>query len=156
VRGTILCGVTDSAQGRGAAQAAVAVSERLGLRLVLAHVVEEPAIAGANRNVDVTEGRREAARVLEQIARDLALDSEVECREAFGDRAERLAQIAAEEGADMIVLGSRPHGFRGRHLRCTLARELESTTPCPVLVAPLQTRKRSERRLAVAEMLIAR
>jgi hypothetical protein len=50
----------------------------------------------------------------------------------------------------LIVLGSRATGFGSRKLRCTLARELEATTPVPVLVAPPSTRKRSDNRLSLA------
>ena len=88
--------------------------------------------------------------MLTAITRELRTDQELELRLAHGDRAERLAQFAAEEGVDLIVLGSRPQGLRGRKLRCTLARELEAATPVPVLIAPPQTRKRSDRRLAEA------
>jgi nucleotide-binding universal stress UspA family protein len=68
----------------------------------------------------------------------------------LGNRAEALAQAAAEEGADLIVVGSRSAGFGSRTLRCTLARELEAATPVPVLVAPPTTRSRSDYRLSVA------
>ena len=68
----------------------------------------------------------------------------------LGDRAEALAQVAADEGADVIVVGSRPAGLGSRKLRCSLARELEAATPVPVLVAPPTTRERSGHRLALA------
>jgi nucleotide-binding universal stress UspA family protein len=67
-----------------------------------------------------------------------------------GNRAGALAQVAAEEGADLIVIGSRPAGLGSRKLRCTLVRELEAATPVPVVLAPPATRKRSDQRLAVA------
>jgi nucleotide-binding universal stress UspA family protein len=70
-------------------------------------------------------------------------------RIVHGQRAEALAQVATDEGADVIVVGSRPAGLGGRKLRSALARELEAVTPVPVLVAPPSTRRRSERRLAV-------
>jgi hypothetical protein len=38
MRGTLVCGVNDSDDGRRALELAVALSERLGLRLVLAHI----------------------------------------------------------------------------------------------------------------------
>lgn len=144
--GTILCGVTDTSEGRGAAQLAAALGERLGLRLVLAHVVDVP--PATEESVTARQGQSGAERTLAEVAREVA--DGAECRVMFGQRAERLAQIAAEEGADLIVLGSRTQGLRGRQLRCTLARELEAATPAPVLIAPPQTRRRSERRLAMA------
>ncbi len=39
--GTIICGITDSAGGRGAAELGAALSARLGLRLVLVHVIDD-------------------------------------------------------------------------------------------------------------------
>ena len=91
----------------------------------------------------------DGAGTLEAIARELC--DEVEIRVLRGNRVDGLAQAAAEEGADAIVLGSRPRGARGRQLRCTLARELEAAQSVPVLIAPPATRKRNGRRLALAE-----
>jgi nucleotide-binding universal stress UspA family protein len=127
--GTIVCDVTDPLAGRSAAEFAAALGARLGLRLVLVHV-------GA-----------EAERTLEQVTR--GFEREAETRVAVGDHAEALARVAAEEGADLIVVGGRPAGLGGRKLRWTLARELEAATPVPILVAPPSTRKRSDRRLSV-------
>ncbi|HET7043824.1 MAG TPA: universal stress protein [Gaiellaceae bacterium] len=148
--GTILCGVTDSREGQAAAQLAGALSERLGSRLVLAHAVDGVP-PGTHESLTARQRQAGAERALEELARGLGTNGEIELRVGFGDRAELLAQIAAEEGADLIVLGSRASGLRGRQLACTLARELEASTPAPVLVAPPQTRRRAERRLAVAE-----
>jgi nucleotide-binding universal stress UspA family protein len=76
MRGTIVCGVTDSEEGRGALDVAAELSQRLGLRLVLVHVADG------------------VARSAEQ-------------RSAVGDLAALLGQTAAEEAADLIVVGSR-------------------------------------------------
>ena len=138
--GTILCGVTDTPEGRAAAQLAAALSERLESRLVLAHAVA----AEAQELLDA------AAHALAPLVDGLP-PREVELRVEVGDPAETLARVAAEEGADLIVLGSRARGLRGRQLGCALARELEAATPAPVVVAPPQTRRRAERRLAVAD-----
>ena len=134
----MVCDVTDPVSGRGVAEFAGALGARLGLRLVLVSVVagERP----------LTHAR--AAHALEQLARELG--HEAEMRVAAGDHAETLARVAAEEGADLVVVGARPAGLGGRNLRWTLARELEAATPVPVLVAPPSTRKRSDRRLAAA------
>jgi nucleotide-binding universal stress UspA family protein len=58
--------------------------------------------------------------------------------------------VADEEGADLIVLGSRPAGLGRRMLRSRLVRELEAATHVPVLVAPPSTRARSGHRLTLA------
>ena len=126
--GTIVCDVTDP-PGESAAKFAAALGARLELRLVL---------------VCVGSG---GERRLAAIARELGHDAET--RVAAGGHAEALARVAAEEGADLLVVGARPAGLGGRNLRWDLARELEAATPVPVVVAPPATRKRGDRRLAV-------
>jgi nucleotide-binding universal stress UspA family protein len=145
--GTIVCGVSETPDGRGAADLAGALSARLGLRLVLVSVVDGLP-AGGQDSLTARQRQSGAERTLRELA--LKLGEGAETRVVHGPRAEALAQVAAEEGADAIVVGSRPTGLGNRKLRSTLARELEAVTPVPVLVAPPATRKRSERRLAVA------
>lgn len=151
--GTIVCAVSDPADGRVAADLAGALGARLGLRVVLVSVLE--ALPAAARD-SVTGRQRQAGA--EQMLREAArsIGEGVETRVVRGQRAEALARVAAEEGADAIVVGSRPTGFGSRKLRSALACELEALTPVPVLVAPPATRKRSERRLAAAGEAIGR
>lgn len=131
--GTVVCGFTETPEARAAAQLAAALAGRLGLRLVLVHV----------------SFRHGAERAIGDLASELG--DHVEARVVSGSRADGLASVAADEGADVIVLGSRPRGARGRQLCCPLARELEAVTDVPVLIAPPATRRRSSRRLALAE-----
>ena len=151
--GTIVCGVTDSPEGRSAAQLARALSERLDLRLVFVH-----ALTGRPRNSTSLSKqlKMNAHRAVEKITGEAGVPGGPEIRIEFGDCAELLAQVAAEEGADLIVLGAREGGFRRGHLRCSLARELEAATPVPVMIAPPQTRKRSGRRLSFADSPVSR
>lgn len=145
--GTIVCGVTESPDGRSAAELAHALGLRLGLRLVLVYVVDGVP-RGTHESLTARQRQAGAERTLHAVAREIGNDTEK--RVVLGDRAEALARVAAEEGADLIVLGSRPAGLGGRKIRSTLARELEATTPVPVLVAPPSTRKRSDHRLMLA------
>jgi nucleotide-binding universal stress UspA family protein len=147
MHGTIVCGVTEATESHAAAQLAAALAARLGLRLLLVHVVTGERPSG-HRGETETHGRVGSERPLETAAQELCADAEV--RIVVGNRVDGLAQVAAEEGADVIVLGSRPRGARGRQLRCTLARELEAATVVPVLIAPPATRERSGRRLTLA------
>jgi nucleotide-binding universal stress UspA family protein len=126
--GTIVCDVTDLPAGESAAEFAAALGARLGLRLVLVCVG-----SGGERRLD-------------ELAREVGHHAET--RVADGGHAEALACVAAEEGADLLVVGARPAGLGGRNLSWALARELEAATPVPVLVAPPSTRKRSVRRLS--------
>jgi nucleotide-binding universal stress UspA family protein len=142
--GTIVCGVTPSPEGRAAAEVAAAVGARLGLRLVLVHVL--PAMPrDTHESMTARQGRAGGERLLSSLAAEL--EGEVETRLLAGERAEGLAQVAAEEGADLVVVGARRAGLGGRRLASSLARDLESATPVPVLVAPPSTRRRSARRL---------
>ena len=131
--GTIVCGVRESADGRSAAQLARALGARLGLRLVLVHVVDGvPAFV--DESLTARQRQAGAELILNAIAREIGNGTEK--RIVLGEPAQALAEVAAEEGADLIVLGSRSAGLGSRKLRCTLARELEAATPVPVLVAP--------------------
>jgi len=145
--GTIVCGVSGEPDDRVAAELARALRARLGLRLVLVHVLDGVP-AGTQESLTARRRQSGAEQILAGIAREIGNGTEK--RMVLGDRAEGLAQVAAEEGADLIVIGSRAAGLGNRKLRCTLARELEAATPVPVVVAPPATRRRSDRRLAVA------
>lgn len=145
--GTVVCGVTGTPDGRSAAELAHALVARLGLRLVLVHAVDGVP-PETHESLTARQRQTGAERMLDEIARGVG--DGAERRVMVGGRAETLAQVAAEEGADLVVIGSRPAGLGGRKLRCTLARELEAATTVPVVVAPPTTRKRSDHRLAVA------
>jgi nucleotide-binding universal stress UspA family protein len=139
--GTVVCGVTGTPEGRAAAELAAALAARLGLRLVLAHALSHG------------RHRAEAEAMLTAIARGLGVS---ETRLVMGPRVDALAEVAADEGADVIVVGSRRRGARGGQLRCSLARDLEAAQPVPVLIAPPATRRRSGRRLGLAEAALSR
>jgi nucleotide-binding universal stress UspA family protein len=142
--GTIVCGVRDAAQDGQVAEVAAALGDRLDLRLVLVHVVDGVASV-APESVTGRQRQSGAERMLDQVSRAVG---GAETRVVIGHRGDALAAVAAEEGADMIVVGSSAAGFRGKLLRSGIARELESATTVPVLVAPPSTRTRSGRRLA--------
>ena len=135
--GTIVCGVNDSQSARDALQLAAALSERLRVRLVVAHVASG-------------ESSDQAERLVSRLTQEVTPAVQAEPRVAAGDPAARLAQLAAEEGADLIIVGFGGDGRLRRRACSTLASELESATSCPVVVAPPQTRPRSELRLARA------
>jgi nucleotide-binding universal stress UspA family protein len=144
--GTIVCGVTGTPEGRAAAELAAALSSRLGLRLVLVHALPLP--RQRPLDPDVLRERGEAEAMLTSIASGLGAP---ETRLVVGPRVDALAEVAVDEGADVIVVGSRQRGARGGQLRCSLARELEAAQSVPVVIAPPATRRRSDRRLGLAE-----
>ena len=150
MRGTIVCGVTNDDEGRGALAVAAELSERLRLRLVLVHVADGIPRSDANGDgsgrFTTRAGRRGAARFAARLAAEYGVADRVEERSAVSEPAALLGQIADEEAADLIVVGSRARGRLRRGLESRLARELETTTPVPVLIAPpreLHARKRA-------------
>jgi nucleotide-binding universal stress UspA family protein len=114
---------------------------------VLVHVLEDVPL-GTQESLSARQRQAGAERLLDEIALDVGHGTEK--RIMVGNRADGLAQVAAEEGADLIVIGSRKAGLGRGKLRSTLAHDLEAATPIPVVVAPPTTRKRSDHRLAIA------
>jgi nucleotide-binding universal stress UspA family protein len=140
VRGTIVCGVTDSDEGHAALELGVELSQRLGLRLVLAHVPEGLAPLDGdgddNESLTMKGNRRGGELFLAQLAREYGVGDTAECRVAVGEPALLVGQIAAEEAADVIVVGSRARRWPGRGLESSLTEGLESETPVPIVIAP--------------------
>ena len=128
MNGTIICAV-DGSEG---AEAAIRIADRLGVRLG-SRVVVVSVTAGTG---DAAERQATAAAaLLERLAAERRGPDAREYRVEVGSPVETLADIAADEAAELIVVGAR-RGFRKRTLRSELARELAETAPCPVLVAP--------------------
>lgn len=140
MRGTMVCGIADSDEGRGAVELGIKLSQRLGMRLVLAHVVQgfspHEANGDGGESVGMKAHRIHSERLLATLAEEYGVTDTAERRSAVGDPATLLGQIAAEEAADVILVGSRVRGWRGRGIESTLAAELKSSTPVPVVIAP--------------------
>ena len=135
--GTILCGVNESAGSRNAARVAGALSKRLELRLVLVHVADGFTVAGGSTGDDESVTTRQARSGGKKLLDQLTAEQELrgaEQRIEVGDPAERLAQVAAEERAALIVVGARTQR-RLRPPERPLAGH-RSRDPCPVFVVP--------------------
>jgi nucleotide-binding universal stress UspA family protein len=129
---TIVCAVDGSPEARDALRTATALSNALGLRLVLAHVAKR--IRHREGPGQADEARDEAAGLLARLCAEHGLDGRTERRVELGDCATELARIAAEEAATVILLGSGgPRRLRQR-LISDLASELSGTSTCPVVV----------------------
>ena len=85
--------------------------------------------------------RIQAEPLLVRLAEEYGITETTERRSGVGDRATLLSQIAAEEAADLIVVGARTRGRLRRGLQSRLADELETETPVPVLIAPRPGRR---------------
>lgn len=146
VQGTIVCGVSDTDHGRRALELALELSERLALRLVLVHVANGIGVPSGDggedyQSVSMRSDRLGAGRLLARLAAEYGIADTAERREGVGDPAGLIGQIAAEEAADVIVIGSRARGRFRRGLESRLADELETATTIPVVIAPPRRRK---------------
>ena len=113
--GPILCGVDGSDESLRAARVAIDLGRRLDVPVQLVHVAERPRLSGSPLSAGDYGARlvaRHAAamRVLLRAANfpHAALDLRVE----LGGAAERLADLATREGAQLIVSGSSGRGAR--------------------------------------------
>jgi nucleotide-binding universal stress UspA family protein len=131
---TVICGVDASVGARAALRIAADLGEMFGFRVVAVHVVDRTAgdgehgIGGA-----MLRARGRAERVLAQVLDDEELVGKVDWRAEVGDTAERLAAVADEERAALIVLGSRTPRVGAEH-RSPLANEIAKMTAVPVAV----------------------
>jgi len=147
MQGSIVCGVDGSAGSEAALAVAAELAEGLRARLVLAHVADHMPVYSAvgpiaampppaPMTVSVNQAR---ARLLAEMAEAAGLE-EAEQRVVWGIAAERLADLADEEAADMIVVGSRGRGPFKTALLGSVSSGLISLARCPVLVVPKDVR----------------
>lgn len=124
---TIVCGVDGSPGGRAAVRVAASLAEQFGARLIVVHVL--------NRLTTVSLTAEHAAAA---ILSDEAPSARAEARGEVGDVAGRLAAVADDEAAALIVIGARSRGRSRTFLKTRYAVELAELTNIPVVVAPAQ------------------
>jgi nucleotide-binding universal stress UspA family protein len=145
---SIVCGVDGSTDSEAALAVAGGLAERVGARLVLANVVEHVpspyATVGAIDGyslvrapaADVLEEQVQAgARLLETMAEHAGAEH-AERRVVIGFAAERLADLADEENAELIVVGSRGRGALKAAFLGSVSTSLVGVARVPVLVVP--------------------
>ncbi|HEU5361908.1 MAG TPA: universal stress protein [Gaiellaceae bacterium] len=140
---TILCGVDGSVDGRLALRAAARLSAQLDARLVVAHVVHVPPattrigpIGGPTSFAAPVGAELEVGRkVLEHVVHEEGL-GDAEQRVVYGFPADRLADLADEEDAELIVVGSRGRGAFKAAFLGSVSAELIGVARRPVLVVP--------------------
>jgi nucleotide-binding universal stress UspA family protein len=146
MRTSIVCGVDGSPDAQAALQVAARLAEQLDLRLVVAHVAEPAYVpyaaaapfggtTGRYALIESVESQHEAAeRLLEQVLE--AADLDAERRTAVGVPAERLAEIADDVNAELIVVGSRGRGAFKAAFLGSVSNALVGVARCPVLIVP--------------------
>jgi nucleotide-binding universal stress UspA family protein len=140
MNGSIVCGIDGSEESRAALRVAGAIAERLGLRLVMAHVYGDAVFAGGPDHLEpVAMLTPEFSRVGERLLERVAEAEQV----PFAERrvlhclpAERLADLADEEAAYLIVVGSRGRGAFKRAFLGSVSSDVIGLARRPVLVVP--------------------
>ena len=144
-RGGIVCGVDGSAHARLAAMAALSLADRLGMRLTLVHVAPVRTllpVASLPADVDPSAYPRSVEGAEVQAAESFgSLSSELNRPDVartvrLGEPATVLAELAAENAAEFIVVGSRGRGVWRSAALGSVSAELVRLAYCPVMVVP--------------------
>lgn len=146
---SIVCGIGGSADSDAALTVAAQLAKRLGSRLVLAHVAEPSltpyahaapfgglTLAGPSAEQQEVHDQKEAgARLLAESA-EMAGVTRADRQVAVGLPAERLAEIADDEDAELIVVGSRGRTALKAAFLGSVSNSLVGMARCPVLIVP--------------------
>ena len=142
-RPTILCGVDDSGHAFAAARVADELATWLGARLVLVHVVSPQLLVGGHAVgpaftpvAEVERAARAAARAcLAEVAERIGRPS-TPTRVEVGPIPLRLEQAAVEEGAELVVVGTRGAGDVHAAFLGSVSGAVLRSAPCPTVVVP--------------------
>ena len=126
--GTIVCGVDSSDAAEAVAETARWLANGLKSHLVLVHATEEPAA--------------KADEVLTSVRVRLSLGGRDDVRLAEGAPAARLMDCVDEEGAELLVVGSRGRGSIRSAVLGSVSRTLATSSSCPVVIVPAGSRDR--------------
>jgi nucleotide-binding universal stress UspA family protein len=143
-RRRVVCGIDNSDLASAAARVAHALAERLGCGLMMVYVAEmEEDVAGsASEFSHVQKAAASASKsVFDQVVRDHGLHADLHVE--LGQPAERLAAVAEQDEAPLIVVGSRGRGIVRRVLG-SVSNRLARRAPCPVVIVSRAAAARGE------------
>jgi nucleotide-binding universal stress UspA family protein len=135
--GDVILGYDGSEGSKKALAAAIELADALQRKLVIAYAYEVSDFGGEVQ--DLAKSLRERGEgVLDEAvtaAKGAGLDPETTV--ISGDRAEALANLAAERGAGLVVIGSRGEGTLKGLVLGSVTHKLLHLSPAPVLVVPV-------------------
>jgi nucleotide-binding universal stress UspA family protein len=132
-----------ASDGSDTADRLVTVAESLakkgGAKVVVAHINELMAGRGGAHSVHPNEDLLQL-KVRRQVAdlKAAGVDAEIHMQSTCGKAAKRLAEMARECHADLIVTGASRHGPLADLVFGTTGQRMYRLAPCPVLVVPAQ------------------
>jgi nucleotide-binding universal stress UspA family protein len=136
-----VCCVDDSDGARHALAYADVLAKRFGLELLLVHVeppTEAPGVSAAPAGQQRLheEELHDAESLLARLAQEAGLTPAVRRRTAIGSAGRRVVEICSEEGASLVVLGSRGRGGLTSALLGSVSSEVAASSPCACVVVP--------------------
>jgi nucleotide-binding universal stress UspA family protein len=135
----IVVGVDDPDQSRDLVHWAARLATELHCPITVVHAVHRSeAWMLASVQLDYVKYIRSARRrLMNDVVTSLrACGLRVDLRVELGDPAHRIAAIARQTGADLILLGSTPHGLLRELVGGGVEHRLERLTQIPVVVVP--------------------
>jgi nucleotide-binding universal stress UspA family protein len=119
---------------------AVQAAKADGAELYVVHVVEKLAgarAAGMDAFANEDEIKAKVDRQAKTIAVENGVETSIHVVAGLGNRTgDRIAEIAQDAGADLIVVGTRGHGALGSFVLGGVTQRLLHVSPCPVLCVP--------------------
>ena len=121
----------------GAMPLAVQAAGGDGAELHVVHVVEKlvgPRAANLDAFANEDEIKAKVERQAKAIAAQNGLKTSIDIVVGLGNRiGDRIAEIAQDSGADLIVVGTRGHAALGSFVLGGVTQRLLHVSPCPVL-----------------------
>lgn len=143
---SIVCGIDGSAGGWRAVSVAAGLARALDVRAVMLHVIEDghtSAFGGLRRTV----GARGTRRRVKAIVEEYCFPADTGFHVRAGDPARELLLAAAQENAELLVVGSGRQGPGSAALIGGVASALMRKSPCPVVVVPRDVAPPAETRI---------
>ena len=139
----VLCGVADDRHAPTVVAVAATLARKLAAPLVLTHVTPAdvpPGVSAAPngqarlRNEEV----KDANQLIDALLSRAVSGTDVSRVVTPGAPAETLEQLAAQEGAQLLVVGSAGKGALAALLKGSVSQHVVSHAPCPVVVVPAE------------------
>lgn len=127
----LLCAI-DRTTSAAVPRIAGGLASSLGAEVLLTSV-EDRRLPGSSRSAVAS-----AHATLDHARREIPSDVQVRERVELGSPGAKLLDLAVEEGAELLVTGSRGRGTFRTALFGSVSRELARRSACPVLIVPPQ------------------